>query len=270
MLDREHFAILTNSSIPAIYSEWALCATTVASLPNTVSSYNPPTVDVSNGPYLELPADTRTFSPTQVWNPTLHIAPMDEDNVQSFQRMQVRKRTDSDPVEVFSEFITALAVTPVLLPSTTALWGQNNPDKTPNDPLLLSAALTGFLITPIPRTPASVNDVPLIQLLFAEGFATGFNFQKAVVDPDYTVTSSIDSDQALIINISGKHSATLKNEDFILSALIDPWITTQRDSILEDLTANGFSTYTPNQIDLDVFATKTSLTDWPIVRMLGN
>ncbi|HVQ40389.1 MAG TPA: hypothetical protein VMS31_22800 [Pyrinomonadaceae bacterium] len=105
----------------------------------------------------------------------------------------------------------------------------------PGNPVPLTAArfaspsaLTGFLITPIPRTPVTVNDVPLIQLLFAQEFATGFSYQQAVVDPDYTVTASIDSAQDLIVGISGKHTATLTNKDYILSALVDPWITSPR------------------------------------------
>ena len=270
ILDPEHFAIVTNSTIPANNGEWALSAAAVASLPNTVSSYNPPRVDVSGGPYLKLPSGTKTFSATEVWNPTLHIGPMDQKNVQSFHTIQVCKRTPSDPVGVFSEFITALSVTPVLLPSTTALWAQNNPNKTPNDPLLIPSALTGFQITPIPRTPSSVNDVPLIQLLFAEGFATGFSYQQAIVDSNFTVSATVDAAAELIIGIKGQHTATLPNRDYILSALTDPWVTSQRASILDDLAANGFSTYTAAQIDLSVLATETSLTDWPAVRMLGS
>jgi hypothetical protein len=195
--------------------------------------------------------------------------------VQSYQKLEVRKRTESDPWGVFSIFFTDLAVTPVLLASSTALWGEDKKpqDKTPNDPLLVPAALTGFLITPIPRSPSSVNDVPLIELLFAAGFSTGFTYQKAVVDPDYTVTSSIIHEKdkhELKITISGKHTADLTNKDFLLSSLIDPWITDQRASILDDLAANGFSTYKSNEIDLNTFATKTALTDWPAVRMIGS
>lgn len=270
ILDPEHFAIVTSSTIPANNGEWALSSQKVVNLPNTVSSYNPSRVDVTGGPYLSLAATTATFSATVVWNPTVNIGPMDQANVQSYQTIQISKRTESDPRGTFSEFITAVSVAPQLLPSSTALWAKNNSNKTPNDPLLIPAALTGFLIAPIPRVPASVNDVPLIQLLFAEGFSTGFRYQTALVDPNYTVTSSVDSAEELTIGIKGKHTATLTNKDYILSALADPWITTQRASILDDLAANDFSTYKSTEIDLSVLATKTSLTDWPIVTMLGS
>lgn len=271
ILDPERFAILTNSTIPANNGEWALSASKVDSLPNAVSSYNPPRVDVTGGPYLKLPAGTKTFSKTEVWNPTVDIGPMDKEGVKSYHTVRVCKRADSDPAGTFSEFITELSVTPVLLPSSTALWAKNNKDKTANDPLLLPAALTGFLISPIPRTPASVNDVPLIQLLFAEGFSTGFVYQKAVVDPDYTVSASLSADaKELTISVGGTHTATLPNKDYVLGALIDPWVTDQRAPILDDLTANGFSTYGPGEINLGVMATQTALTDWPAVKMLGS
>ena len=274
ILDPNHFSILTNSTIPANNGEWALSASTVFKVPNTVSSYNPPNV-TPDQPYLKLPANTKTFSKTEVWNPTVNIAPMGQKNVKSYQKIQVNKRVKGDRAGVFSMFFTELAVTPVLLDSSTALWGEDKKpqDKTPNDPLLAPSALTGFLITPIPRKPSSVNDVPLIELLFAGGFSTGFTYQKAVVDPDYTVTSSIIHEKdkhELKINISGKHTAELKNENYILSSLIDPWVTDQRASILNDLAANGFSTYKANEIDLNTFATKTALTDWPAVKMIGS
>jgi uncharacterized protein DUF6603 len=270
ILDPDHFGLLTNSTIPANNGEWALSTDKVATLPNIVSSYTPPQVNVTAGPYLELPADTRTFSASQVWNPTVDIGPMEQESVQSYQTIQVCKRKDSDPVGVFSEFITDLSVTPVLLPSNTALWAKNNADKAPNDPLLMPSALTGFLITPIPRTPAQVNDVPLIQLLFGEGFSTGFRYQQAAVNPNYTVTASINATKQLVIGISGQHTATLTNSNYILSSLLDSWITNQRASIVDDLTKNGFSTYKSSEIDLEVFATQTTLTDWPAVEMLGS
>lgn len=272
ILDPNHFSILTNSTIPANNGEWALSASSVFAVPNTKSSYNQPRGE--GQPYLKLPAGTKTFSDTLVWNPVVNIAPMDQKDVKSYHKLQVNKRTESDPLGVFSMFFTELSVTPVLLDSSTALWGEDKKpkDKTPNDPLLVPKALTGFLITPIPRTPSSVNDVPLIELLFAAGFSTGFTYQKAVVDPDYTVTSNIIHEKdkhELNITISGKHAADLKNENYILSSLVDPWVTDQRTSILDDLAANGFSTYKSNQIDLKTFATETALTDWPAVKMMG-
>ena len=272
IVDPNQFSILTNSTVPANKGEWALSLETVFPVPNTISSYNQPRIE--GQPYLKLPAGTKTFSGALVWNPTVNIAPMGESEIKSYHKIEVGKRAEGDPIGVFSIFFTDLSVTPVVLDSSTALWGEEKEpkDKKPNDPLLVPKALTGFLITPIPRKPSSVNDVPLIELLFAGGFGTGFTYQKAVVDPDYTVTSKIvhakDKDE-LNITVSGKHAAELNNQNFRLSSLVDPWVTGQRSSILDDLAANGFSTYKSNEIDLNTFAKDTALTDWPAVKMIG-
>ena len=163
----------------------------------------------------------------------MNIAPMKQNDVKSYHTIQVCQHIQSDPSGVFSKFITELAATPELSPSNCALYGESKDEKSPNDPLLLDAGLTGFLLTPIPRKPSSVNDVPLIALLFAAGFSTGFKYQKAVVDPDYTVTIEEPKKTELIINVNGKHTARLTNNDYILSALIDTWVTGQRALILE-------------------------------------
>lgn len=273
IVDPNQFSILTNSTVPANNGEWALSESTEFAVPNTVSSYNQPRVE--GQPYLKLPAGTKTFSETEVWNPVVNIAPMNQTSVSSFHKIHVGKRREGDPWGVFSIYFTDLSVTPVMLDSSTALWGEDvqPKDKKPNDPLLVPLTLTGFLITPIPRTPSSINDVPLIELLFADKYSTGFTYQKAVVDTDYTVTSTIIHEKdkhELKITISGKHTAELKNENYRLSSLIDPWITQQRASILDDLAENGFSTYKSNQIDLKTFATETALTDWPAVKMIGS
>jgi hypothetical protein len=267
ILEPDHFVVLTNSTVPANNGEWKLSEDTAASLPNTVSSYNPAQVDVTAGPYLRLPSSTKTYSEAEVWTPVLDIGPMGKESVQSYHTIKVCKL---QPDGTFSDFIKALSVTPVLLASNTALWVKNNPNKTPNDPSLIPSTLTGFLITPIPRVPVQVNDVPLIELLFAEGSSTNFNYQGAAVVSDYTVTWSIAPSHDLMIVVQGRHTATIKNQGYILSALADNWISTQRASILDDLVANDFSTYTSAQIDLDILATKKSLTDWPLVEMLGS
>lgn len=267
IVDPNHFAITTNSTIPANNAQWALSSSTNDDLPNVVSSYNPSAPDYASSPYLSLPSQIQTFSSTQVWNPELSIGPMDQENVQSYHKVSLKKRSGSGS---YDNYITEVSVQPILSGSGTALWAKKNPNKSPNDPAMLDATLVGLLITPVPRNPSSVNDVPLLQLIFAEGFSTGFQFQQAAVNPDYTVTSQINAQEDLIINISGNHSATLTNENYILSALDDSWVSSQRASILDDLTANGFSTYTSQEVDVHAMATEKALVDWPMVRMLGS
>ncbi len=266
LVDADEFVILTNSTIPANNGEWALSGSSVYAVPDTVSSYNPTTVSGTD-PYLYLSDDDQPFSATQVWNPTLNIAPMDLTNVQSFHTIALQV---AGPNGAYVQYIASVSIEPVWLDSNAALWGVNvpNKDKTANDPDMVPNALTGFRITPIPRHPLMVNGVPLVELLFAAGFSTGFNYTAASVDTRYSVTSAISGD-TLTINISGAYSGQLVNNDYVLSALADTWVTSQRNSILDDLNANGFTTYTPSEIDIAALATTTALVDWPAVELLG-
>jgi hypothetical protein len=44
----------------------------------------------------------------------------------------------------------------------------------------------------------------------------------------------------------------------------------QRDAVLDDLLAhNDFSTFNAEQIDLDLLASQTALTHWPVVELMG-
>jgi hypothetical protein len=261
ILDPNKFEILTNSTIPANNAEWTMTSG-VYKIPPTVSSYNPPVVDVSNGPYLSLPVGTKTFSPEQVWNPTVNIAPMDLVDVTSYHTITLTRE---------GAIVTAVSAEPMLLNTTAALWAENKPEKTVDDAALVEYSLVGFLITPIQRVPDSTSAVPILQLLFAKGFKTGFKYTGPQVDKSYTVSSTVDPiTHELKIEISGAHTLELKNENYILSALADLWVAGKRDTILTDLNLNGFSTYTPAQIDVGVLAKDTALVDWPMVELLGS
>ena len=266
IVDPNHFEITTNSTIPANNALWNLSNTTHAILPNSINSYNPTDPDYSLFPYLSLPASTQTFDNSKVWNPTLSIGPMKQNDIQSYHQVSLKKQTGAGTYE---NYITEVSVQPVLSGSGTALWAKNNTKKSANDPAMVKATLIGLLIKPVLRNPSSVNDVPLLQLIYSEGFSTGYNFQQAGVNPNYTVSSQINAEEELIITISGTHSDTLINQEYILSSLDDDWISSQRTILLADLTANGFSTYTADQVDVAAMATEKSLTDWPMVRMLG-
>lgn len=268
VVDSDNFAIVTNSTIPANNGQWALTTTpTYVAIPNTVSSYNVTPVDVSNGPYLVLPTNAETFSETQVWNPTVNIGPMNQSNVQSYHTVLLLKADPS--TGVYNDPVTTVSCQPLLMDSNAALWSTQNPNPTPNDQSLLACTLVGFQIAPIPRTPDSTSAVPLIDLLFARGFSTGFVYQSQAVDPNYTVTPTIAANENLDIAISGAHTATLTNQDYILSSLADTWVSSQRAAIVDDLAANGFSTYTSSEIDITALSTQKALVDWPMVELLG-
>ncbi|MBV9762791.1 MAG: hypothetical protein JO340_19690 [Acidobacteriaceae bacterium] len=259
IIDPDNFAILTNSTIPANNGEWKL-STGVFAFPIEVSAYNPPNV-TPNAPYLSLPADAPRFSPAEVWNPTLDIGPMDKKHVESFHTIEFKIAGGA--------LISTLSAQPIVLDVNAAMWGPSIAQKTANDERIIPKALTGFLITPIPRKPASVDGLPLIELLFAANYKTGFTYTAPAVDSRYTVTSDPGKD-TLKIFVRGDHTEDFVNTGYILSSLINPWIGSQREGILADLHKNGFPTFTPSEIDLTVFARDTALADWPGVQKLGD
>jgi hypothetical protein len=268
ILDPETFVIVTNSTVPANNAQWALGASKMADIPNTVSSYNPPAAP-ADLPYLLLPPDTKTFNADLVWNPALNIGPMSQTGVQSFHNIQLCKRGPNDPPGTFSQFIYAVTAQPLLLNSSAALWAPATDRKKVSDPSFVSFTLVGFEISPIPQNPAAIS-VPLIELLFAPGNKAWFTYQSRAVNPHFTVQSTVNPQKDLIITItSAWHSATLPNEGYVLKSLADAWVTSQRAALAEDLVANGFSTYAPGKIDITKLATETALTDWPVVELLG-
>lgn len=266
IIDRDRFAIVTNSAIPANQAEWAGAST--PTLSNARADYN----NKKAAPYLSLPEDT--FDATNVWNPSLNIAPMSLQAVRSFHSVEFRmKATDGS----FSAPVTWVSVQPMLLGSSAALWSQSAGDS-PNIESLVPSTLTGFNITPIPRFPSAVSNIQLLDLLFAQGFSTGFTWQAQAADTTHTVQSTetpatpTEPDTLTIqITGAGAPAAPVTSHGFVLNALADSWIAGQRAAILSDLRANGFQTLMPDEVHFtDIgMAARKALVDWPMVRLLG-
>ncbi|MCB0429494.1 MAG: hypothetical protein H6585_02540 [Flavobacteriales bacterium] len=270
IVDPDQFVIVVNSTIPVNQPKWVNSEGQTVDVSDDVSAYNATPVDVENGPYLKLGTKQATYSATQVWNPDLSIRPMKQDNVQSVLTLQVSKRAASDPPGTYSQPINTLSIQPQTASSNAAMW-LKNPDKpSPNDPALVPFSLTGFQLSPIPRNPSSVNNVPLIQLLFQKGNEAYYSFGSAAVDTRYQVTATLPTPDQLTIKVSGQAAETLENDNYILSSLEDKWVVSQRAAILDDLNTNGFTTYTPQDVNLSILATQTALTDWPQVLLLGD
>lgn len=266
IVDPNQFAIVTNSTVPANHGEWTLTSG-VDDIPDTVSSYNPSTVDVTNGPYLLLPPGAITFSKTQVWNPTLNIPAMGKTNVDSYHTVTLKMRSDKDPLGTFSLIITTVAAEPMVMASSAAMWSENSTNV--DAPEMIPGTLVGFTLTPIPRVPDQTSAVPLLDLLFAKGYSTHFSWTSAQPNTAYTLTILDTPADQLNIEVSGAATETLDNRGYVLNSLIQPWVSSQRNAILTDLAANGFSTYTADQVDPQIMATKKALVDWPHVALLG-
>jgi hypothetical protein len=273
ILDPDNFRIVTASTIPANYPQWTLSATGTAGLPNTPASYqpgDPPAIEaeavVAPPPQMRLQLDygTVTSSGTDVWAPVLSIAPMDQQAVRSYHVVTLLK---SDLNGQYTQYVTGVTLAPQLTASSTALWGDQTGDV--NDPRLIPATLTGLAITPVPRTPGQVSDVPLLALIYGQGSTTGFGYQTPAVDPQYTVTSAVSADQeTLTITVSGAPDSPLTSTGYVLKALADPWVTTQRTATLDQLVQLGFPTRPGADVSVDKIAA-AALTDWPSAARIG-
>jgi hypothetical protein len=273
ILDPDNFRIVTSSTIPANYPQWAVSAADTADLPTAPASYHagdPPAIAaeavVAPPPQMRLQLDygTVTSSDTAVWAPVLNIAPMGEQAVRSYHVVTLLK---SDQAGQYTQYVTGVTVAPQLTASNTALWGAQSADL--NDPRLIPATLTGLAISPVPRTPDQISDVPLLALIYGQGNTTGFGYQSPVVDQQYTVTSAVSADQeTFTITVGGAPIDPLTNTGYVLKALADPWVATQRTATLDELVRLGFSTKPGADVNVDKMAA-AALTDWPSAARIG-
>ena len=263
ILDPDQFRILTTSTIPANHAMWAVNAGQNADLPSTVTSYlsaATPAPGIPAGMLLQLDYGTLTFSSSQVWAPDLNVAPMGETGVASYHAITLVKG---------GSYITGITVAPQLGASSTALWGTPGPASDPNAGRLIPATLTGLAISPVPRTPDKVSDVPLLSLSYGQGNSTGYGYQAPAPDSQYTVTAEpANPGPVLTITITGAHTASIPNQQYLLTALTDPWVTSQRTATLDQLNQLGFTTIPGSTAHLDQMA-QTPLTDWPAVARIG-
>ena len=275
VLSPDGFAVLTNSNVPANVAEWRL-ANGTATLPNSMSACDAKPVDTAHSPYLTWPAGRAGFSQTQIWNPDLSILPMGLTGVKSHHIITLKRHTASGGAgtESFTELVTGIAVQPQLMDVNAALYGANTGQPTGDEPAMVVDALTGFMLTPIPRARDSTSPVPLGDLLFAAGHDAAFGYGAAKVAQGWKVAASSSDSSAsgqptLAITLGGGHDATFTDVGMVLGTLNDPWVAAQRAAILDDLVADGFATFGSADIHLTAMATETALDNWPGVALLG-
>jgi hypothetical protein len=267
ILDPDNFIVLISLSIPANQPQWQVSASSAEPISNDPTQYNLPTVNVTAGPYLARDVADGTFDDTHVWNPTVSIRPMKQNNVTSTVTIQLLAE---DKAGNYSDYITSVTAEPVLLNSNAALWVEANPNPTPNDEKFAPDALVGFELFPIPRHPDKVSAVLLNELLYQQSNLAYFSYQSGRVATTYTVTTNFPTQAELDITIAGAYSGKLENKNYLLGALMDSWVVSQRNPILDDMVANGFPVYPSAEVNLSVLASKTALTDWPEVMLLGD
>jgi hypothetical protein len=285
IVDGDHFRISVRSTVPVNHPSWATGATASAELPNLVADYareilarairagGPRSADVPLADLLPsdlrlaLDAATLTFSETEVWQPNLDIAPMGQSGVNSYLTVTVAKRDEDG--EGFSTYVTDLTVLPQLSSANAALWGDGSAASDVNGDRLVPSALVGLDLAPLPRHPDAINDVALLELIFAEGIDTGFGYQPAPPPSVYTVSGTPSADRSsLDITVGGGHTADLPNSGYVLSALVDPWVSQQRVAVLDQLRLLGCGTPASSSVHVAGLA-QTQLSDWPGVALIG-
>lgn len=267
ILDPNHFCIELSSAIPINSPVWCTAVYEQKALSNQSADYNttPPPVDPGKWPYLVCENTYHQFDSKQMWNPVVNVKPMELEAVTSKMIMSLTARNNQGE---YDRYITALTLSPIIEDTPAALWEQPSGSRPSlSGPAFLKSSLTGWRLTPLPRVPGEVNGVRLIQLLYQQNNQYYFNYQHPVVDRNYTVSASgINTDQ-LTIQVHGGHEATLINKGYVLSSLMDTWVSAQRTPILNNLKTLGFDTF--ETVNLSTFATQTMLVDWPQVVMLG-
>ena len=280
ILDPDNFRILTASTIPANHALWATSASQTAELSPYVADYqraSAPAAAVAAVAAVAAPADmllqldhdTVTYSDSLVWAQTLNVGPIGETDVDSYLTITLSRRDENGNP---TDYVTGVTVVPQLNASNTALWGPPSRagDVDANAGRLIPATLTGFAISPVPRHPDQVSDVTLESLIFGEGHSTGFSYQDPAVDQSFTVTSTTSPDgDTFTIDVAGSHTASLRNEGHMLSALTDSWVAGQRSATLDELRRLGFSTLAGGDASLGIMAS-TALTDWPGAARIGS
>jgi hypothetical protein len=266
IVNPETFRILVSSTIPVNAPAWATSPSADIAIPNDPARYGVLPVDVSDGPFLVLDPALGTFDATHVWNPTLAVRPMGKNDVTSTFTLTLLKRSGDGG---YDDYVTSVQAQPVTGRVAAALWAEAPAAPTPNDPSFVEDALTGFVLAPIPRHPDQVNAVPLLELLFQQGNDVAFGYTAPSVDPRYAVGALFPAPEVMDVSVSGAYDATFTNTGWVLGALQEPWVAEQRGDVLADLVRNGFGTYAPAEVNPTVFATRTALTDWPRVMLLG-
>jgi hypothetical protein len=266
ILDPDHFSIVVNSTVPVNNPQWTISNGVFHPITDKLKTdYNQNPLDSDKWPF-QIFNGSNNFTDTQVWNPTVNIKPMSLNGVSSTLTISLMRANESG---VFNEFVKAVSIEPTILNSAAALWAPDSGEKLKTtDPTFLLSCLTGFKITPLPRIPNTVNAVLLIQLLFQQGNHYYFNYQLPVIDTSFKVKVTGRSTSTLTIDITGNHTGSLKNENYVLSGLADTWVAGQRSAVLANLNSIGFNTY--SEVNLATFASKTMLTNWPQVMILGN
>ncbi len=269
VIDPDHFVIRISTFIPANKLSIGTGGDTFKVLSSESTAYNhhTPPVERDDMPYLVHRDSANRFSGTQVWNPSIHIKPMGKNNLDSMLNFSLLAM---DSGGEYSHCTLQLTVRPVIEDAAGALWDKYVGDTKVDAPAFLSSALVGVELSPIPRIPSMVNNVPFEVLLFKQGNHYRYGYEKLAVDQSCHLTHRTLDSNTLEITVqeNTKEPIKLINKEYVLSAMIDNETGRRRDAILQNLVDVGFDVY--SQADLTCYGSLTALIDWPEILKLGD
>jgi hypothetical protein len=271
VIDPDDFAITAGSTLPANHAAWGPDPSTAVAIPPAPSAYTG-AIDTSGKlPCLMLIKNTKPFSDVSVWNPTLGLRPMKQQNISSTLGVAIQRRTNTDAAGQFSMLVVDIAAEPVLLDVNAALYGNTPPSDDANEKALVPNALVGWRLVPVPRHPKTVSNVRLNDLLYQPGYYTNFHFSAATPDSRYAVQLAAPTADTLDVTVTGPDapSGALHNSGYVMSVLADAFVARQRTGVLTALNTAGFATRSATQIDITHISKDTALTDWPAIGILG-
>jgi uncharacterized protein DUF6603 len=267
IVDADAFSIVTSSAIPANQAEWKRVRDTV-SLPNDVPTWRSGALPAVPRLSLALIPDFHGFSATQVWNPNVSIRPMHLLGVTAYHTLSLRAVDNKDNKTLID--VDAVQITPLTGLVAAALYAPSTARQDANELATVPNALTGFRIAPERRHPARVSTVPLSELLFGLGENSRFADGAPHLDTRCQVAATHPRPEELDITLSGAHAGQLVNKGFVLNALADEWVATQRKALVGDLHAAGLVDDKADDLDLATFSKETTLTGWPAVARLAD
>lgn len=269
IIDSDHFAIRISTLIPANTLRIGEEDGRFREVAADFKAYNheDPPVDEERMPYLVFRETEKLYSPTTVWNPEVHIKPMGKNAVQSVFDVVLR------PMDVRGEYtrvVVALTVSPIVEQVAGALWNRYTGDTRLDEAAFLRSALTGVELSPIPRRPTLVNNVPIVQLMYQQNNRYYFGYESEKTDPTFDITSRYGYPDVLDITIYQDDTQVQHTQDngYVLSSIHNPWVVGRRNLLLRNLENLGFDVY--SEAELSCFSTQTVLTDWPTVLKLGD
>jgi len=260
LVDANHFAIQASTLIPAKAA--------------TYNSFDLQTPFTSTGGFKPATSgdtptalyDQTAYPDGMTWASDFGVLPMQLASDAFKTQMTVkllRPKPGSDHTNIanYVDAIDAIAVTPLLKSSSSALWAKSDPGL--NGERLIDDTLVGIQLSPMVQHPDITFQADLWAMLFDQGLPITWRPVVPAADTsDSYDASSVGS--TLSFTLAG---STVACKDYMLTALTIDAVAQSRKDIVTGLATLGLG-LDPDAIDVSQLATYP-FWDWPTIRTLG-